>query len=312
MCEKRATVLMCTYNAHDFILKQLNSLINQTYENISIIIYDDASTDNTTSIIQNIIQIEEKHRDIKLTINSPNSGGAKENFRKIITNNLQEDYVFFCDQDDVWELDKVAIMMQKMNEMEREGEKPYLICHNCSITNEFDQITSHKSIKSVCFYDMIFNPGIQGCCMMLNHTALSILKIDKAIICMHDWYIGLMISIKGQIVVIEKELLQYRQHENNLVGYKKESLFDHFRLVFNNGKKVNLYSGILKQLYSVAQNVDNHEFLCSYKKTYDLKAPFKMLRLFLKYGVISPSVHGLYKGYMSMKALVDQTADINK
>lgn len=48
------SIVLCTYNGEKYLEEQLNSIINQTYKNLEIIISDDCSTDNTISILENI------------------------------------------------------------------------------------------------------------------------------------------------------------------------------------------------------------------------------------------------------------------
>ena len=46
------SIVLCTYNGEKYLEEQLNSIINQTYKNLEIIISDDCSTDNTISILE--------------------------------------------------------------------------------------------------------------------------------------------------------------------------------------------------------------------------------------------------------------------
>ena len=48
----KVSVIIPAYNAENFIRKSLNSVVNQVYKNLEIIIIDDASTDNTKKIIK--------------------------------------------------------------------------------------------------------------------------------------------------------------------------------------------------------------------------------------------------------------------
>ena len=48
------SILICTYNAQDTIVKTLESCLNQTYQNFEILIHDDGSKDKTLVAIQKI------------------------------------------------------------------------------------------------------------------------------------------------------------------------------------------------------------------------------------------------------------------
>lgn len=295
-----ATVLMCTYNAHDFIEKQLVSLIKQSYKYLHIIIYDDASTDDTVEIIQSIIMKYRKEEMIKLIINPYNSGGAKENFRNIINDYSSEEYIFFSDQDDIWELNKIEIMMNRMWELELRQNKPYLICHNCFLSNEKDEIIGQREIKSTNFYDLIFRPQIQGCCMLLNQKAVQLLQNKAVDWYMHDWYISLIVALKGEIVILEEKLIQYRQHANNQIGCPELKLGERVKKIIRDKQKVENYSKALKQLYSISKT-ENNDFFSAYAKYYKLNKKMSMIRLFYQYGVLPLNIQGLYKGYIILK-----------
>ena len=46
------SIVLCSYNGEKFIKEQVDSLLNQTYPNLEIIISDDASTDHTPQILE--------------------------------------------------------------------------------------------------------------------------------------------------------------------------------------------------------------------------------------------------------------------
>ena len=63
MKEKKVAVIMSTYNGEKFIREQLDSILNQSYKNIDLIVRDDGSKDKTVEIIK---EYQEKHKNIKL------------------------------------------------------------------------------------------------------------------------------------------------------------------------------------------------------------------------------------------------------
>ncbi|MBQ8279930.1 MAG: glycosyltransferase family 2 protein [Roseburia sp.] len=300
MENEKATVLMCTYNAQNYIAEQLMSLINQTYMNLEIIIYDDFSTDKTIDIIKEFIS---QHKDkITLKISDKNSGSAKNNFLKAISENREKKYIFFCDQDDVWDLNKVEIMMTKMSQLESIENKPYLVCHNCNVVNQRREILTKKQIKNVDFYHLIFYPEIQGCCMLVNNMAIKKLILKKEFIEMHDWIISLYVALIGDIYVVDEELIDYRQHENNQVGFRKYSIIQRLSFLGDIHRKEEKFIGVLKQLLLVSEMVET-EFLNLYKLYYCNGNGLKIVTLFFKYHVIDASLHGIYQAVMIIWAV---------
>ena len=56
MENKKVAVIMSTYNGEKFIREQLDSILNQTYKNIEIVVRDDGSKDGTVSIVKEYMQ----------------------------------------------------------------------------------------------------------------------------------------------------------------------------------------------------------------------------------------------------------------
>ena len=63
MADKKVAVIMSTYNGESFIREQLESILEQTYRNVEIIVRDDGSKDDTVSIVK---EYQKKHKNIKL------------------------------------------------------------------------------------------------------------------------------------------------------------------------------------------------------------------------------------------------------
>ena len=96
----KVTVLMAVYNAEQWLPKSLESLMNQTLQNIQMICVDDASTDHSLSILQQYAQNDERIEVIAL---SENHGQAHA--RNIGLQRATGDYVCFLDADDWLSLD---------------------------------------------------------------------------------------------------------------------------------------------------------------------------------------------------------------
>lgn len=90
------SIIIPAYNAEKYIMNALESIKNQIYKNLELIIVDDGSTDNTSSIINKFID-ENKTMDIK-TVRIENSGPAHA--RNIGLELASGDYFCFLDSDD--------------------------------------------------------------------------------------------------------------------------------------------------------------------------------------------------------------------
>ena len=73
------TVIVITYNSSSYIIETLESIKNQTYSNIEIVITDDFSTDSTVSIIKNWIETNKKKLNVVKLVESSENTGTPEN-----------------------------------------------------------------------------------------------------------------------------------------------------------------------------------------------------------------------------------------
>lgn len=103
------SVVVPTYNSEETIRETLESILNQTYSYFEIIITDDASNDNTVSIINSI-----KDRRVKLYELNKNSGAGVARNKSIRM--AKGKYIAFCDSDDLWTVNKLEMQLIFMNE----------------------------------------------------------------------------------------------------------------------------------------------------------------------------------------------------
>ncbi|MDQ6903592.1 MAG: glycosyltransferase, partial [Bacteroidota bacterium] len=68
------SIVMATYNGERFLKEQLDSVFEQTYPNLEIVIIDDCSSDHTFSILN---KYAEEHLNMKLFENEKNLGHIK-------------------------------------------------------------------------------------------------------------------------------------------------------------------------------------------------------------------------------------------
>lgn len=111
------SVIIGTYNGEAFIEKAIQSIINQTIspDKYELIIVDDASTDNTTIIIDNYAKMYPNQ--IKVIKKSVNSSVAKDSPRNIGVENATGEYIMFLDQDD-WYLPEALEELHRLMDID--------------------------------------------------------------------------------------------------------------------------------------------------------------------------------------------------
>lgn len=223
--ESRVTILMSTYNGEEYLKEQLNSLLNQTYKNIEILIRDDGSTDNTLEILK---KYSESYDNISF-YTGKNLKPAKS-FLDLIKKAENSKYYAFSDQDDVWDKDKVEIAI-KMLEKE-DDNLPKLYFSNTKLVDK--NLNELKNIRKI--YKDKLNIGnalienvATGCTVVFNDKLIELLKrinfddIENGF--MHDSLAYRICFATGNVIFDEIPHISYRQHGNNAIG-NSSNIFD--------------------------------------------------------------------------------------
>lgn len=160
MLDQVCSIIVAAYNEENNIRQCLDCLVNQTYRNIEVIIVDDGSIDQTSSIIHTYIQ---KYSYIKYFYQE-NAGALAA--RKNGLNRVKGDFITFLDCDDEFHLDTVE---KAMKEFEHTGIDIVLFDLHESIdaTNKnfkkFDYFTHKKIIDGKdAFINCIGQWGVHG------------------------------------------------------------------------------------------------------------------------------------------------------
>lgn len=222
MFSQKISVAMCTYNGELFIEEQLRSIINQTQSVNEIIICDDYSTDNTLAIANQILK--ESSLEYEIFVNEQQLGVLR-NFEKAI-GMCTGDIVFLCDQDDIWETDKVEHMAKAFTE-----DVVYVFSDGILI-NQKDAVISKSLLKSFNYsFDAnnlvdLFARKQQypnGCLLAIKKDFFGSIQPFKDSTCglYHDTWLGITSVLFGKSVFVNKKLIQYRIHMNSTTQGKE-------------------------------------------------------------------------------------------
>ena len=102
--EDSVDILLTTYNTKiEYLKKQIDSILNQTYKNFTLIISDDCSPNEEVREI--LKEYEQKDKRIKLYFQEKNLGCTKS-FEFLLKQSTAE-YIAFSDHDDIWYSNKI-------------------------------------------------------------------------------------------------------------------------------------------------------------------------------------------------------------
>ena len=270
-------ILLSTYNGERYLKEQLDSLLGQTYKEFRILIRDDCSNDNTRSILESYKNKNEE----KINLFFEDNIGPKKSFLNLLKKS-NSDYIMFCDQDDIWDQNKLQIMYDVIK---TRNNVPTLLFCDLKVVDEnlnviCDSFYDYQKIDryKTSFFELNKKAVIPGCVMMLNRKLKDlVIWKDANNITMHDSYISYIASYFGEIVYIDKKLNLYRQHGQNTVGAKENSLSFYAKRILNYkcADVVNYFN----YLKGSKKDYQLYEFYCNYKD--NLKMEDKKRIIFL-------------------------------
>ncbi len=213
------SVAMAVYNGADFLPEQLGSIAAQVLPISELVICDDCSTDNSLEIIEAFAKTV--NFDVKVFRNTENKGYAKA-FTRALQETTQ-DYVFLCDQDDVWFPEKTQVVIDEF----KANPKAQLIAHNAMCTDANLKPLNKTLFEFDSIRGLVYGSAIHGFATASTRDFLNyVLPIPYSYT--HDRWLALAgneLKVRHQL---DKILCYYRRHEGavsfDTIG-KKESLW---------------------------------------------------------------------------------------
>ena len=218
-------VLLAACNGSAHLPELLESLRTQDDPDFTVLMQDDGSTDDTLSILKKTAK-----EDPRFTFGREQGRhlGAAGNFISLIRQ-ASADRLLLCDQDDIWEADKVGTLKAALLSLESEygADTPLLVHSDCSLINEGgekigDSFFRHQGWDpgAVTLPRLLVQNNVTGCTLIMN-AALGKLIAARAKakdLFMHDWFIALSAASFGRIAFVNRPLTRYRQHGDNAIG----------------------------------------------------------------------------------------------
>lgn len=220
--DKRVAILMSTYNGEKYIKEQVESLLNQTYDNIKIFIRDDGSKDNTVNIIRNY-----KQYNNKIILIEGKNIGFINSFFELLNYCKDADYYAYCDQDDIWMEDKIERAVRFLEKSD--SNKPVLYFSNSDYYDEtMNFLATAEKNKIYNFRNSLVECVTQGMTMVINNKTREAIVQNRPKNCLyHDWWTYMICSGFGEIIYDSKPLVKYRRHNKSVTveGKSKIKLF---------------------------------------------------------------------------------------
>ena len=148
--------------------------------------------------------------------------GVLSSFLKLLQlSSPDAEYVAFCDQDDVWEKDKISraisILEKYCNEL------PVMYCSRVTLVDEKLKTIGFSQIpkRELAFSNALVQNIATGCTMVINNAAQQLVAKNLPSSAMiHDWWIYQVVSAFGKVIYDAESRILYRQHSANVIGEK--------------------------------------------------------------------------------------------
>lgn len=225
------SIALATYNGEKFITEQMESILNQSFQDFEVVIHDDCSTDGTYDLLH---QFAQKDSRIILRRNEHNLGFS-ENFKSIVDECTGE-YIAFSDQDDVWEIKHLEILLSIISNKDVACGNALLVDQdNHSLGFTMREVIGMKNeIESDRICWRLFNDNfVQGTAMLVRRELCVKYLPVPDVVKFHDYWLALVASLNNGIVYTPKIVLRYRQHGNNVTSNIKSSII---REIYNSFK----------------------------------------------------------------------------
>ncbi|MEO8490289.1 glycosyltransferase family 2 protein [Pseudomonas sp.] len=219
VCLANIAVLMCTYNGEAFLAEQLNSVEQQSHEHWSLIVSDDGSRDATPEILQ--AYADRWGNDRLKVVSGPGTGFVANFLSLTCRTDISADYFAWCDQDDIWNQDKLQVATHWLQTIP--AHIPALYCGRTELISDIGATLGFSPLFSLPphFSNALVQSIAGGNTMVFNSAARDLIVEagSKIEVPSHDWWIYQLVTGAGGVVHYDAEpKMLYRQHDENLIG----------------------------------------------------------------------------------------------
>jgi hypothetical protein len=222
-------ILLPVFNGEHYLAEQLDSIFAQNHNNILLVCRDDGSADGSVAVLARYLTAHsEKMLLLEDTLGNLGASGSFSLLMqwalKYMQSCPQKVYVALADQDDIWHGDKLTCALQAMTAADA-GLVPVLVHSDLNVVDKHGQLISPSLMAyqgldpaRTGFPAQLVSNTVTGCTVLMNQALLHKALPVPADAVMHDWWLSLVASCFGQLLFIDKSLVDYRQHGSNTLG----------------------------------------------------------------------------------------------
>lgn len=203
------SVIIPAYNSATTIKKTIESVLNQTFTDLELIVINDGSTDSTLVTVESI-------KDERLKVFSyPNSGVAESRNRGIALS--KSDFISFIDADDLWTPDKLERQLRAL-QSEPKAAIAYSWTDWIDEKDNFLRAGSHITVNGDVYQQLLLRDFVEsGSNPLILLTALKeVGGFDASLTNAHDWDMWLRLARSFEFVAVPSVQILYRISTNSM------------------------------------------------------------------------------------------------
>ena len=230
------SVIMPVHNSGKYVASSIKSVLRQTYDNLELVIIDDASADDSPEVIRGCIKNCGIHvKSISFQENRGVAAARNEGLEQ-----AAGEYIAFLDSDDLWQPEKIRLQIESLK---KNGSDLCFVAYD--MIDESDKVIKHRPVKpETSFTDLLKENNIIFSGVLCKADTLKGMRFDKE--CFHEDYLYLLQLLKEgkRFYGLNQNLLQYRVHGSGKSFDKRNAALERWNIY-----RKYLHMGFLQSLY---------------------------------------------------------------
>jgi glycosyltransferase involved in cell wall biosynthesis len=293
-------VVLCTFNGEKYIREQVESILQQRLKPGRLSIYDDCSRDRTRDIMEEMMRTNDSGVEMVMHVNSETLGYVR-NFEQGIRNATFK-YVALSDQDDIWNSDKLEVLLSAFDEETGIVFSNALLVdeHAVSIHHTLWEVIRLTKKRQAAFRSrdevqqlLLQQNFVTGAALMMR-TELATLLPSFPIATSHDYWMAIIVAELSRLKPVERTLYKYRQHAMNIIGQRPHTLPRRIVNALQNAET--RYQRELETYAQIALALEEHENLYEASVRFEEKAAFLRDRM--------EAINAGFRGSMSLAQML--------
>lgn len=266
---EKVSVIITSYNREDMICTAIESVVNQTYKNIEIIVVDDYSKDNTKEIVNSYIN-RHSEANIKFLINEQNMGANYSRNRGV--ENSTGKYISFLDDDDEYYPTKIE---EQVSLMKKYNDKAIVYC-GFNICRKNEQVAQTKLKYEGNVLNELLKSNFLGTpSIILLKSIFQKFGFDNSFPSCQDWDLMTRLATENKFYHTNSILVKVNLHENESISSGPKTLKG-FEMYYQKHIKKYTFSRFVESvIFNILVSIKN-------LNTLHLKKAFYLIKYFLK------------------------------